>query len=367
MSSTPSYRTDAPGIVLPPKIAAIAADHRKHPEKGRLLDIIMAYRKQNISNASNSKKKRRAERNIAIMSSSKQFTYRSLTPCGLPVFDGSIGICSTTTTKVDIIKCTGYLLSILPDDNHVAVIVLKIKDRGMLPSLCPVSSLDAQIIQEGDELFNMRHDKKKDRFCRSTTIIPTTNISVFRVDEQGGNIQGHMLLDGHRSMKGRVVDERMLAALEAGCLRTGEHTDQAFYTLDRVFSVRDWILKDTAHIIIESVHGMRLSPAGRYDVMKLIRWGESVIEERLSYHHSMQCAIQSLDEASKLGPPSIDERIFQVSIGGDTNTMVMGKFLPCQKLQNNPNIDIKCACGFTVDCTPVPNKLRSLLRCKCHE
>ena len=90
MSSTPSYRTDAPGIVLPPKIAAIAADHRKHPEKGRLLDIIMAYRKQNISNASNSKKKRRAERNIAIMSSSKQFTYRSLTPCGLPVFDGSI-------------------------------------------------------------------------------------------------------------------------------------------------------------------------------------------------------------------------------------------------------------------------------------
>ena len=148
-------------------------------------------------------------------------------------------------------------------------------------------------------------------------------------------------------MKGRVVDDCMMDALKAGCFRIGDRTSRSFYTLNHIYSVDERHLQEIAHTIIKSGHGLRLTPANPRDVKLMIRCGQMAIESRLVYHNSVHGAVVSLDNARN-EEPSTEERMLQLSVGGDPNSMMIGRFLPCQATQNSPDVKLRCACGFAV-------------------
>ena len=85
------------------------------------------------------------------------------------------------------------------------------------------------------------------------------------------------------------------------------------------------------------------------------------------HHKTLKKAIVALSLAGSLPVPSIDERVLQVAIGGDPDSMMIGNFLTCQGLRNKPNINVRCACGFVVGSSPTVsnNILRHLLRPRC--
>lgn len=365
MSSGGSNTATTPlGVVLPASIAEIVEDFHRHPERGRLLDRINAHSRR-INNQTPAAKKRGRVGKRETTTSSNIFTFQSCTLGGTPIIGASIGLCSND--GVNLTGCNGYVVSLLPFDESLAVVVLEIPDRDMIPCLCPTALLDYASIKAAEALMNKLRDDRKERYCRSTGTISITSIPACR-----GDVQGHLLLTGPKTIKGRVVDTRMLASLEAGCLRIGDHAQSnghAYYTLDRLLSVNGGNLKNTAHVLINSSSGIRLLPAaGPVEVGKIMSWGQSAIENRLEYWHSLREAIIALHQASNLPPPSIDERVLQVAIGGDpSDSMMVGKFLPCLPCQgqsNDRDINTRCACDFTVD----DNKkegVKELLRCRC--
>lgn len=356
--------TNSIGIVIPKQVNAIVKDHNERPERGRLMDRITLQRKRKRNEASAANKKQRTERRTADITSSNQFKFTSSTTCGTPRFTGTVAVCSTDNPdKVDkCIECIGYMVSLHPKDKATAIIVLDITGRGMIPCLCPTHFLDDATIEEGHVSMKGYYDKKKDMFCRAYHDIEFPTVAVYRavgVEE----VRGYLLVDG--KFKGRVVDSKMMSSIEAGCLRIGAHSNQAFYTLSRTYSISREELKVNAHVILDTTTGIRLCKAARADVDKLVNWGELAIDGRLSNHQTKAKAICALDRASRLPQPSISERVLQVSIGGNPDNMVVGKFLPCQGLCENPNVDIRCACGFVACDEEDKERVRSLLRRRC--
>ena len=178
-----------------------------------------------------------------------------------------------------------------------------------------------------------------------------------------GERQGHLLLGPRKALVGRVVESRMLNALKSGCLRIGHHS---FYSLDRLLSVDEEKLRQTAHVLINaSNHGSRICPASSADVEKLCNWGKMIITSKLVRHHTMQKAIHALHRAGQ-NPPTLEDRVLQVALGGDNpDSLMIGKFLPCERTFDNPNIQVKCACGFVPANGRSLKPFRNILRRKC--
>jgi hypothetical protein len=146
----------------------------------------------------------------------------------------------------------------------------------------------------------------------------------------------------------------MLESLKGGCLRIGTHTDQAFYTLDRFFSIHKQKLRETARTLGISSSGIRLYHTDRRaDIAKMISVGQSAIEMRMTRHRTLKGALEASHGAGNLLPPSFDERLLQVSIGGNPDSMQVGKFIPCAGHSDSTELTVRCACGFkSVDKLP---------------
>mmetsp|Transcript_16202 Transcript_16202/g.34199 ORF Transcript_16202/g.34199 Transcript_16202/m.34199 type:complete len:367 (-) Transcript_16202:3014-4114(-) len=346
------------GGVLPTNVAAIAYDHDRHPERGRLLDRINAHLHKVRRRVASSSGKRCAKKKKA-PPSSEGFSFRCFTPGGTPIIGGSVGIVSNDI--VTTINCSGYLISICPNDSSSAVIVLEIPQTGAIPCVCPTNLLDDPTINAGKALMKEQEDNRRVRFGRSLLNVQIDSVPVAR-----SGMHGHLLLTGPNKLKGRVVDSKMLSSLEGGCLKTGQHSSQAYYTLDRIFSAQRDKLHKTARLIVDTHQGMRTCPVGRQEVQQMIQCGQLAVDSRLVYHRLLNDAIVALDKAGDLPPPSIDERILQLSIGGDPESMMVGRFLPCRGLSSKPDVTIRCACGFAVDGT-TPPEVRTLLRRRCND
>jgi len=156
----------------------------------------------------------------------------------------------------------------------------------------------------------------------------------------------------------------MLDALELGCLCTVSEKAQSWYTLDRRYSIRKRELLNTAQLVFLSTNGMKLCPTGR-DVDAMICLGDLAVQSRKKRRRTISKSILELDRAGKLGPPSLEEELLQISIGGDPRTMNVGKFVPCQRLAYNPDVEIRCACGFIVD-DAIHSESKHLLRRTCN-
>ena len=177
--------------------------------------------------------------------------------------------------------------------------------------------------------------------------------------------RGNLLLGGPKGVRGRVVDDKMLNALCSGCLLVGVHSKQAFYTLERVFSVQNQQLKDTYHSLFGSSDGIKLCKAGMAEINTIRGVVDVLISNRLQYHKSIKRAVQALEQAGNMTAPTIEERVFQVAIGGDIDSLMMGKFLPCDGCQHTPDVNIRCACGFQVEGRTPTKEEKELLRSKC--
>lgn len=233
------------------------------------------------------------------------------------------------------------------DDHDSAVLVLDIPGRGRIPCLSPTSILDSRTINQYRKSSKEKgkDDGRKALFRRSTKIFAVNSAPALRDD----NVHGHLLCDGPRNFKGRVVDDQLLWSLKAGCLRVGLHSLKAYYTLDRPFYVDKTKLRDVACLLFSSAYGIQLCAAGRDDVKRLIGIGNMAINSQLIFHETIKSAIISLDNASGLEAPEIDDVMFQLSIGGDPDALMLGQFLPCKKMCGHPDITVRCACGFTVE------------------
>ena len=164
-------------------------------------------------------------------------------------------------------------------------------------------------------------------------------------------------------MRGRVVDGDMLASIQSGCLRS--ESKQSYYTLCRRFEVKKSILQNTAQMIVASPGGqMNLCPAGRVEISNMYTLGSRAVQNQMLYHNTISKAICGLHEASNLPRPSLEEELLQVSIGGNTASIHIGQFLPCQMLCDQPNIKVRCACGFVVNDEHKP-MAKPLLRRRC--
>ena len=178
-------------------------------------------------------------------------------------------------------------------------------------------------------------------------------------------MQGHCLLTGPYNIKGRIVDTCMLSSLEVGCLRFGTHSKRAFYTLDRMYHVRSKELRAKLHVLINSRRGIELHKANSaVEAKKVINWGHTAIEGRLKYHSKMIDAIHALNLANNLPPASIYERMLQISIGGNPDFMSVGKFLPCLGQSGNPDMSVRCACGFVIEGYQ-HSDFKDMTRCRC--
>lgn len=158
----------------------------------------------------------------------------------------------------------------------------------------------------------------------------------------------------------------MLESLKNGCLVTGGQSNQAYYTLDRAYCLDEGEMKNKVHIVVYSSEGIVLFGAGKGDYDTIVRLGQEAINSRRRYHKSVLSALSALNEAGNLPPPSPEERMFQLSIGGDVDALVVGKFLPCNgQLQSSKLYPKSCACGFEVQKSLLTSKVRWLLKCKC--
>lgn len=361
MSTPPPVRNSL-GVVFPGPIHAIIEECRQHPERGNFLSRVREYSQKIKKEAEESSREKRQRTQLP----NKKFICTSCDENCFPAIKGSI-----TLPCNNVIECTGYLMSICPDDNvdgtGWAVILLEIPNQGLVPFLSPDSMIEEKAIKAiktkvNSETYHKKPSARKE--CRKNTEIISANSTAASCM----GVQGNLLIDGPNNIKGRVVDNDMLAALEQGCLRKGTNAKQSFYTLDRRYESNRDHLMDIAQMIVESNDGIPKScPAGRTGVDTIIRMGEAAIVSRLRWHRTILEAIISLDEASKLPPPSIDERLFQISIGGDPELLQIGRFLPCQHMKEHPDITIRCACGFEVKDTSLPqDEVHNILRRQCH-
>ena len=54
----------------------------------------------------------------------------------------------------------------------------------------------------------------------------------------------------------------------------------------------------------------------RPDIDLMVCSGRAAIESRLVWHKSVQNALQALDDAHNIDPPSTEEQLLQLSVGG---------------------------------------------------
>mmetsp|Transcript_8949 Transcript_8949/g.15546 ORF Transcript_8949/g.15546 Transcript_8949/m.15546 type:complete len:249 (+) Transcript_8949:140-886(+) len=177
-----------------------------------------------------------------------------------------------------------------------------------------------------------------------------TTVSFESVPVSCGDVKGHLIISGPEKFLGRVVDTKMKSSLDGGCLRIGTHANRSFYTSNRSFTVSKSGLSKRAHVLMKSDYGIQFCAADRMDIRMMVRAGQSAIDSRFVYRSSLQDAFLALHQASTLPPPSTVERLLQISMGGDPKSELMmgnlmiGNFIPCQRLSANPNITIRCAC-----------------------
>ena len=295
--------------------------------------------------------------------SSVDFTFCSSGPDEGVSVRGSIGVISGDS--VSVVPCTGHVIATDPDDGDVAAVILDCPEKGLIPCCCPVSLLDEATREALIAFHTRQYSGRTTRYSRVVC-----NISFKSSPAVRDGVEGHLLTDAVRGLKGRVVDEAMLAALKAGCLRKGEHStsnhhgSNAFYTLDRAFSANYETIKRSAHTIVRSSSGARLFPTTRKeDVISIMRCGQSAVQGLLVYHHNVQSAIERLDRAHAIGEPTTYEQHIQMALGGTVDSLVMGRFLACERMSNEPNIGVRCACGFRVAGLK-PGE--GLLRIACH-
>jgi len=141
-------------------------------------------------------------------------------------------------------------------------------------------------------------------------------------------IPAPLLIDGPNNSRERVVDFSMLDAIELGCLCTVSEKAQPWYTPDRWYLIGKRELLNTAQLVFLSTNGMKLCPIGR-DVDDMIHLEDLAVQSHKKRHKTISKAILELDRAGKLGPPSLEEELLQISIGGDPRTMHVGKCVPC--------------------------------------
>ena len=95
-------------------------------------------------------------------------------------------------------------------------------------------------------------------------------ITITSAHSHRGDVHGHLLRSGPYNIGGGGVDTRILAVLEASCLRRGQHSNQAFYTLDRLYTVKDDKLQEIIHLISHSTSRIQVHPESSLDSKKLI-------------------------------------------------------------------------------------------------
>jgi len=363
-SSRANTVTNSLGIVMPRAMADIVDDHHNNPHHGRLLDRVHTYWREEIAKeaailSTETTDVDMPDNNTA--PSPKTFTYKSCTPLGIPIFEGSINIDENDNGQFVTVNCQGYLVYIPKEDPYAAVIVLELPLLGMKTCLSEVHMFDKETLSAffQSEVGKQANDKRITMFCRSMDIAPITTKKAIR-----GDVRGHLLVDAPKNFKGRVVDDQLHYSLtKAGCLRIGKHSLNAFYTLPRPFCINEQHLKDYAFMLISTDGTPNICGIGK-DWRRLIKFGLLAIEGRLNVHTTLKDALIALDTASKLPTPKIDDIILQVSIGGDPkSTLNVGKFLPCEKLSNKPDITVRCACGFEVDGI---QKSKGILKRRCN-
>ena len=117
------------GFILA-KIAELAMDCERHPERGRFLDHVEALAEDRRRQKASAEKEhqvvaKRLARNDVV--SSYRLTHNEYTEGGMPLLEGSVGFVSSENNTI-IIKCRGYFISFFPEDDSQAVIVLQLLD-----------------------------------------------------------------------------------------------------------------------------------------------------------------------------------------------------------------------------------------------
>lgn len=332
-----------------------------HPERGRLLDRLYDDPPPVQRQAATAKKKRRVEDKQAA-DSPPPLTFSSYDEGSVPSFTGSIKL--GTKDAAAFINCTGYVVTLHPDYATDAVVVIEMAGREPVPCLCPLFLLDEPTINAAKEMSKGQFNKKKMIFS-----CPPQNVSIESVSVHRGDVHGHLLLSDRKGVKGRVVDNQMLESLKGGCLRIGDHSREAFYTLNRFYSLDTERLKQHAHVLLSSPDGIIGLLADHAETDQIIRMGEMAVLSHLVYHQSINEALEALNQASNLPSPSVKECKLQLSIGGDVDLMAIGNFLPCALRSDNHSISVRCACGFESDGDPSPEVKRlvkRLLRRRCN-
>lgn len=334
------------GLHLPPGQAKIVRAHHAGRLKGDLLTHLLRHRRAAQRQGAAAKKKRRVEHKRRIKSSNL-LRVRHSQPGGEMIVEGSIGV-DSADGAVEFVNCSGRLVSARPKDDDASdmagVLVLDVPGRGEIPCLFPTSLLDEAGQKAVNAMREKQESKRSARYSRKLQPVVPITVPVSRDD-----ISGHLLVGGEgvkSDLLGRVVDDAMLAALQAGCVQIGEHSTHAVYTLSRAFVRNRRRLKDIARTLVPSQQGIRLFVASSRDIELMIRCGESAILSQLVHHSSIRKAVQALDRINDSNQPSSGERLLQLSVGGDVDSMSVGSFIPCGGRCNNPDIGIRCACGF---------------------
>ena len=108
---------------------------------------------------------------------------------------------------------------------------------------------------------------------------------------------------------------------------------------------------------------IRLRCAMRADALEMIRLGTAAVRNELKYHKTMPEVITALESAD-YAPIELREKLLQISVGGDPESMLIGRFLPCLGKLEKPQRAVGCACGFAVD-IKLQTSQKQLLRRKC--
>ena len=193
-------------------------------------------------------------------------------------------------------------------------IVLDVPDLGWAPCACP-----SELIENTHHLELMANTAGLHFQMRQST----KKIEVISTRGHISGVPGHLLISASTrndqrdvNIKGRAVDTCVLESLQVGCLRIGESSD-TFFTLDRKYAVQKSTLLHNAKMVLDTDDGMELIPAGRLGVDATMDLGETALQRRLKRQRSMKEALSELKRAGNLGEPPLEEKLLQISIGGD--------------------------------------------------
>jgi hypothetical protein len=266
-SNEPNHRANPPRITLPPSIDAIVRDHYKHPERGRLFDRLNAHSERKKGRGGTKKRKRGKEEKKGD-ESSVDFTFCSSGPDEGVSVRGSIGVISGDSVLV--VPCRGHVIATDPDDGNAAAVILDCPEKGLIPCCCPVSLLD-EATREALVAFHTRqYSGRKTRYSRVVCNVSFKSSPAIR-----DGVEGHLLTDAVRGLKGRVVDEAMLAALKAGCLHKGEHSSSFFDPIMESIGIKvgspeyirycnGGVIRDTNRLADNTVEMLAVTVAKKY-------------------------------------------------------------------------------------------------------